>query len=78
MIETINLMLLKKFEETSLPDGSGEFINRWLMNGQNYQRLQRECDKIWLHQFNDDRYDAERAFKVLGQRLLGICRQESC
>ena len=78
MIETINLMLLKKFEGTDLPDGSGEFINRWLTYGQNYQRLQRECDKIWLHQFDDDRYDAERAFKVLGQRLLGICRQESC
>lgn len=77
MIETINLLLLKKFEETCLPAGSDEFINRWLMNGQNYQRLQRECDKIWLHQFDDDCYDVERAFKVLGQRLLGICRQES-
>ncbi len=76
MTETINMLLLKKFEGSALPDGSGEFINRWLMTGENYQRLQRECDKIWVHQFEDECYDAERAFKVLGMRLLGICRQE--
>ena len=76
MIETINMLLLKKFEGSALPDGSGEFISRWLMTGENYQRLQRECDKIWAHHFEDEGYDAERAFKVLGQRLLGISRQE--
>ena len=76
MIENINMLLLKKFEESALPDEAGEFINRWLTTGDNNQRLQRECDKIWLHQFEDDRYDAERAFKLLGTRLLSICRQE--
>ena len=75
MIETINMLLLKKFEDPGLPDGSGDFINRWLMTGENYQRLQRECDKIWLHQFEDERYDAERSFKILGMRLVGICRK---
>ena len=77
MIETINMLLLKKFER-SIANESEEYINRWLTNVQNYQRLQRECDKIWLHQFNDERYDVERAFAVLGQRLFGISRQESC
>jgi len=77
MIETINMLLLKKFEGPALPDGSDDFINRWLMTGDNYQRLQRECDKIWLHQFEDECYDVERAFTILGLRLLGICQQES-
>jgi len=77
MIETINMLLLKKFEGSALPDESGDSINRWLMTGENYQRLQNECDKIWLHQIEDERYDAERAFKILGMRLLGICQQES-
>ena len=76
MIETINMLLLKKFERSALPDGSYDFINRWLVTGENYQRLQRECDKIWLHQIEDECYDAERAFKLLGMRLIGICRQE--
>jgi len=77
MIETINMLLLKKFERSALPDGSVEFINQWLMTRENYQRLQHECDKIWLHQIEDEGYDAERAFKILGMRLLGICQQES-
>ena len=77
MIETINMLLLKKFEESSVTTDSDEYVNRWLLNDQNYQRLQRECDKIWLHQFEDERYDIERAFKVLGQRLFGICRHEN-
>jgi hypothetical protein len=76
MIETINMLLLKKFEESRPAADSDEFVNRWLMNDQNYQRLHRECDKIWLHQFEDERYDVERAFKVLGQRLVAICRRE--
>jgi hypothetical protein len=71
------MLLLKKFEESSVAANADEYVNRWLVNDQNYQRLHRECEKIWLHQFEDERYDIERAFKVLGQRLLGICRQES-
>ena len=71
------MLLLKKFEESSLTANSDEYVNRWLLSDQNYRRLQRECEKIWLHQFEDERYDIERAFKVLGQRLLSICKQES-
>jgi len=77
MIEIINMLVLKKFEGSGLPSEADEFINRWLLSGENFNRLQRECDKIWIHQFEDENYDAERAFKTLGQRLLGICKQES-
>lgn len=76
MVETINLLLIQKFGRSLAGDGSEEYIDRWLTNAHNYKRLQRECDKIWLHQFNDERYDVERAFSVLGQRLIGICRHE--
>lgn len=77
MVDTINLFLLKKFEGAYLPADSGEFVSRWLTNGQNYARLQRECDKIWFHQLEDEHYDAERAFRLLGLRLYGICRMET-
>ena len=76
MIETINMLLLKKFEDSQDQHQSTDFINQWLLNGQNYQRLQSECDKIWSHLFEDERYDTERAFKLLGQRLSGVCKQE--
>lgn len=77
MIETINLLLLKKFEDSHQQNQTSDFINHWLMNSQNYQRLQRECDKIWAHQIEDEYYDAERAFKIVGQRLLGVCIHQS-
>ena len=77
MIETINILLLKKFEESHPPDKTGESIASWLTRGQNYQRLHRECDKIWANRFENESYDTERAFKLLGQRLLGICKQET-
>jgi hypothetical protein len=76
MIETINMLLLKKFAGSALHGESAEFINQWLIKDENFRRLQRECDKIWLHQFEDHQYDAERAFRVLGQRLSGVSRQE--
>ena len=77
MIEIINMLFLKKFEEHDLPHSSEESINRWLMSNENYARLHRECDKIWIHQFENEQYNAERAFRVLGRRLYEICKQET-
>jgi hypothetical protein len=77
MIDAINLLLLKKYEESAYPEASEESINTWLQQGQNYQRLQRECEKIWGHSIHDEKYDAERAFRVLCQRLIGVCHQET-
>ena len=76
MIDALNLLLLKKYETTPFTDASGEFINHWLKAGHNYERLQRECEKIWDHYSNDPNYDAERAFRVLGQRFIEVCHQE--
>jgi hypothetical protein len=76
MIEIINMLLLKKFEEHDRQDSSEESINRWLMSAENHVRLHRECDKIWIHQFENEHYNVERAFRVLGRRWYNICRQE--
>jgi hypothetical protein len=77
MVDIINMLLLKKFEEPCLSEDSGEFVSRWLTNTQNHVRLQRECDKIWIHQFEDEHYDAERAFRLLSLRVYGISKMET-
>lgn len=76
MIETLNFLLIRKYECPPLMDTSPEFINRWLKNSRNYERLQAECEKIWSHCHDDPNYDAERAFTVLGRRFIGVCRSE--
>jgi len=77
MVDTLNLLLLKKYEATPQLDYSPDFIDHWLRSRHNYDRLQQECEKIWNHFSVDPGYDAERAFRVLGQRFIGICWQET-
>ena len=77
MVDMLNLLLLKKYEATPFTDTSGEFIDHWLKTPRNYDRLQHECEKIWSQSSNDPGYDAERAFRVLGQRFIEVCRQET-
>lgn len=76
MIDALNLLLLKKHETTPFTESTGDSINYWLKAGRNYDRLQHECEKIWNHCSNDPSYDAERAFRVLGQRFIEVCHQE--
>lgn len=76
MIDTLNLLQIKRFESTACSETSWEFINHWLRTERNYNRLQQECEKIWSHCVDDPCYDAERAFKVLGQRFLEVCELE--
>ncbi|MDH4092089.1 MAG: hypothetical protein OEV74_06170 [Cyclobacteriaceae bacterium] len=76
MIEILNLLLLRKYASPPLMEMSGDFIDRWLKARRNYERLQRECAKIWNHCSGDPNYDTERAFQVLGRRFIGVCRQE--
>ena len=77
MIDALNLLLLKKYEATPVGEASWEFIDHWLKTGRNYDRLQQECEKIWSRRSNDPGYDAERAFRLLGQRFVGVCSQET-
>ena len=77
MVDTLNLLLLKKFETTPVTETSGEFIDHWLKTSRNYDRLQQECEKIWNQFSNNPGYDAERAFRVLGRRFIEVCRQET-
>jgi hypothetical protein len=76
MIDSLNLLLIRRFESASSAASSGEFINHWLKTRNNYDRLQHECEKIWSHYADDPGYDAERAFTVLGKRFVEICYQE--
>lgn len=76
MVDALNMLLLKKHE--SIPSAEvGEHIDHWLKTRRNYERLQHECEKIWNRSSHDPGYDAERAFRVLGRRLAGVCRQET-
>jgi len=77
MVDTLNLLLLKKYETTHHLDSSPDFIDHWLRSRRNYDRLQHECEKIWNQFSLDPGYDAERAFRVLGQRFIEICWQET-
>jgi len=60
MIDTINMILIRKYDSTPLMNSAGEYVDHWLKDRRNYEKLQTECDKIWNHSIENPTYNTER------------------
>jgi hypothetical protein len=72
MIDNLNLIFISAFGPQQKMEGASYSIEQWLRNSNNYNRLQRECEKIWTQYYTNPQYDIERAFRLLATRLCGI------
>jgi hypothetical protein len=72
MIDTLNLIFISEFGPQQKMEGASYSIEQWLRNINNYNRLQRECEKIWSQYYTDPQYDIERAFRLVATRLCGV------